>query len=202
LLRAWWALFTPSAETYAYHTVRYYGQATLVFQWLWWRSLHKRQYTLETRKNLHPIISFTAETEISGKRVDFKSYDKNKADNHMIVLISTALTKRGCHIIQGMQMLRQLLNDPIIAPQRWSVSIQICWSFWCKRAVNWTHNVYNINLLKETLGDKVCNELLFVHASSGCDSTSTIFGIGKKSAYRKLVKSDPGMKSCSSPVLH
>ena len=27
------------------------------------------------------------------------------------------------------------------------------------------HRVYNINLLKETLGDDVCNELLFVHAT-------------------------------------
>ena len=26
------------------------------------------------------------------------------------------------------------------------------------------HRVYTINLLKETLGDDVCNELLFVHA--------------------------------------
>ena len=42
------------------------------------------------------------------------------------------------------------------------------------------HSVYTINLLKETLGDDVCNELLFVHAYSGCDSTSRIYGIGKK----------------------
>jgi len=44
----------------------------------------------------------------------------------------------------------------------------------------------------------VCNELLFVHAYSGCDSTSRIYGIRKKSAFRKLVKSDPVMKSCAS----
>jgi hypothetical protein len=55
--------------------------------------------------------------------------------------------------------------------------------------------------LKETVGHKVCNELLFVHASSGCDSTSRIFGIGKKSACRKSVKSDPGMKSCASAFI-
>ena len=40
--------------------------------------------------------------------------------------------------------------------------------------------VYNINLLKETLGDDVCNKLLCVHAYSGCDSTSMIYGIGTK----------------------
>jgi len=59
--------------------------------------------------------------------------------------------------------------------------------------------LYNINLLKETLGDDVCNQLIFIHAYSGCDSTSRIFGIGKKSAFQKLVKSDRVMKSCASP---
>jgi len=50
-------------------------------------------------KNLHPLVSFTAETEFSGKKEDVLSRDKNKAD--MIALISTALTKRGCHVIQS-----------------------------------------------------------------------------------------------------
>ena len=63
------------------------------------------------------------------------------------------------------------------------------------------HRVYNINLLKETLGDDVCNELLFVLAYSGCDSTSRIYGIGKKSAFRKLVKYDPVTKSCASAFI-
>ena len=60
------------------------------------------------------------------------------------------------------------------------------------------HRVYNINLLKETLGDDVCNELLFVYAYSGCDSTSRIYGIGKKSAFRKVVKSNLVIVFCAS----
>ena len=50
-------------------------------------------------KNLHPVISFTAETEFSGKKEDFLSRDKNKTD--IISLISTTLTKRRCHVIQS-----------------------------------------------------------------------------------------------------
>ena len=61
--------------------------------------------------------------------------------------------------------------------------------------------VYNINLLKETLGKDLCNELRFIYAYSGCDSTSRIFGIDKKSAIQKLVKSDPVMKSCASAFI-
>ena len=47
----------------------------------------------------------------------------------------------------------------------------------------------------------MCNELLFVHAYSGCDSTSKIYGIEKKSAFRKLVKSDPVMQYCASAFI-
>ena len=49
---------------------------------------------------MHPIVNFTAETEFSGKQEDFLSRDENKTD--MIVLISTALTERGCYVIQSL----------------------------------------------------------------------------------------------------
>src|SRR6218665_119506 len=51
--------------------------------------------------------------------------------------------------------------------------------------------VYNIKVLKKLLGDDVCSDLLFAHAFSGCDSTSGIYGIGKKSVFKKVVSGDP-----------
>ena len=121
--------YNAIAESYADFTVRNYGQATVVFDG-YGKGPSLTENTHQRRgKHLHPIVSFTAETEFSGKKEDFLSRDKNKAD--MIALISTVLTKRGCHVIQspGTQtliLLSQLLNDPVIAPQRWSVRIQIC----------------------------------------------------------------------------
>ena len=40
--------------------------------------------------------------------------------------------------------------------------------------------VYNINTLKECLGQQLCSQLLFIHAFTGCDTTSRVFGMGKK----------------------
>ena len=113
------------AESYAEFTVRHYGQATVVFDGYGEGPSIKDNTHQRRGKNLHPIVSFTAETEFSCKKEDFFTRDKNKAD--MIALTSTALTKRGCHVIQspGTQS-PQLLNDPVIAPQRRSVRIQIC----------------------------------------------------------------------------
>lgn len=48
--------------------------------------------------------------------------------------------------------------------------------------------VYNIKALKDSLGEAMCRRLLFLHAFTGCDSTSRIFGVGKKSAFQKILK--------------
>ena len=116
------------AACYADFTVRRYCQATVAFDGYGegpsiMDSTHQRR-----GKSMHPIVSFTAETEFSGKKEDFLSRDENKAD--MIALISTALTERGYHVShQGIRTsisLRQLLNVPVFAPQCWLARIQIC----------------------------------------------------------------------------
>ena len=43
--------------------------------------------------------------------------------------------------------------------------------------------VYDINCLKEFLGQDICSQLLFIHAVTGCDSTSRIFGVGEKECF-------------------
>ena len=54
--------------------------------------------------------------------------------------------------------------------------------------------VHDINRLKAIIGPDICSQLLFIHAFTGCDSTSRIFGIGKKTAFKKLVKGKPIIK--------
>ena len=58
-------------------------------------------------------------------------------------------------------------------------------------------NVYNIKGLKKIRGEAVCNDLLFIHAFTGCDSTSRVFGIGKKSGFQRNIKKEEEMKDSS-----
>jgi len=51
--------------------------------------------------------------------------------------------------------------------------------------------VYDIKVIKQVTGSEISQSLLFLHAFTGCDTTSRIFGIGKKSALRKLITGDP-----------
>ena len=45
--------------------------------------------------------------------------------------------------------------------------------------------VYDIKLLKRLFSDDICSDILFGHAFSGCDTTSSIFGVGKKTVSNK-----------------
>ena len=185
--------YNAIAESYADFTVRHYGQATMVFD-----GCGEGPSIKETRKK--PAESFTAETEFSGKKEGFLSHDKNKAD--MIALISTALTKRGCHVIQspGTQTLIDIVKATVERTRHCTTTLvgvdtdlpilllhysrtdnEIIYFRSDANKQSKEHRVYNINLLKETLGDDVCNELLFIHVYSGCDSNSRIYGIGKVS---------------------
>ena len=58
--------------------------------------------------------------------------------------------------------------------------------------------LYDINRLKDILGHDLCSQLLFIHAMTGCDTTSRIFGVGKNSAFQKLVKEDPVLQTCAN----
>ena len=43
----------------------------------------------------------------------------------------------------------------------------------------------------------MCSQFMFIHAMTGSDRTSRIFGVGKKTAFQKLAKGDPVLRSCA-----
>ena len=57
--------------------------------------------------------------------------------------------------------------------------------------------VYDIRILKQLLGGEFSYNLLFGHAFSGSDTTSWIFGVGKKTIFYKVIKGNPFLRECS-----
>ena len=47
--------------------------------------------------------------------------------------------------------------------------------------------IHDIISYKKILGNDICSDLLFLHAFTGCDSTSSIYEIGKASAFKKFL---------------
>ena len=56
--------------------------------------------------------------------------------------------------------------------------------------------MWHINRLKSVLGPELCLLLPFVHAVSGSDATSRLYGVGKGAALRKL-RSDSAFKEAA-----
>ena len=57
------------------------------------------------------------------------------------------------------------------------------------RANSTRRRVWNIKVLKEKLGQDVCNNILFIHAILGCDTSSRVHGIGKGASLKKFLVS-------------
>ena len=60
-----------------------------------------------------------------------------------------------------------------------------------------TIEVYHINRIQDVLWHEMCSQLMFIHAMTGSDTTSRIFGVGKNTAFKKLAKGDPLIRSCA-----
>ena len=60
-----------------------------------------------------------------------------------------------------------------------------------------SQKVYVIRCFKKIIRPKICTQLLFVHALTGCDTMCRIFGVGK-SVFQKLMNEDPVAKSCAN----
>ena len=59
-----------------------------------------------------------------------------------------------------------------------------------------TTKVFNINILRDRLGTAICEGILFLHAFSGCDTTSRIYGVSKSAVLSLFVKNE-SFRSCS-----
>ena len=62
-----------------------------------------------------------------------------------------------------------------------------------KQTAKKNHKVWHINRVKSVMGPVLCLLLPFVHAVSGSDTTSRLYGVGKGAALRKL-RSDSAFK--------
>lgn len=52
-----------------------------------------------------------------------------------------------------------------------------------------SRRVWNIKKTKRALGKEICNQILFLHAILGCNTTSRAHGIGKKTSLKKAKSS-------------
>ena len=66
-------------------------------------------------------------------------------------------------------------------------------------------SVWHVKRVKDQLGRVVCTNLLFLHAITGCDTTSRLYGVGKATALKKFenvpyFREQANVFNCHSPI--
>jgi len=168
---------------------------------------------LRRGQSKYPVISFTAETEFSGKKEEFLSRAENK--QKLLWLVSDALRK-NCTVVNALgdadvdivkvAVETSLLHTTTLIGEDTDLLVLLLHYVkpHCK-SLNFRSDktkddgkVYNINHLQNIIGNEICSQLLFIHAMTGCDTTSRIFSVGKRNAFHKLVKGDTVLRSCAN----
>lgn len=72
-----------------------------------------------------------------------------------------------------------------------------CHKLWFRTGVKKRRRYIPILEIVSAIGPDICKALPALHAQTGCDSTSALSGIGKKTALRKLLKAEDHQRDIS-----
>ena len=192
--------------------MRHYGLATVVFNGYGGQSIKDNTYQRRDM-NVYPVVHFTADTEFIGKwSMQFLSRASNKER-----LISAQLRNKSCNVINvpgdaDVDIVKTAVDishqhsttligedtDLLILLLYYADTDPDIKDLYFHPEKTCATKVHDINRLKAIIGPDICSQLLFIHAFTGCNSMARIFGIGKKTAFKKLVKGQPITKKCAN----
>ena len=191
-------------EDYVSFTVENYGRATVVFDgYEVGPSIKDCAHQRQNRKLNVNKVNITEATIFSGKKDDFLSNGANK--QALIQLIMERMKQKEYDVIQAeedadVEIAKAVISMSAFRPTSligedidllvlllFHTDVSKCTALYF-RSDKVKSYVYDIKVLKQVLGEAVCNELLFLHAFTGCDLVSRVFGIGKKSGFQRIIK--------------
>lgn len=200
------------ADDYASFTVKHYGKATIVFDgYTGGPNIKDNTHQRRSQNRASNKVNIAEGTKFVGKKDDFLSNVENKQT--LINLISERMRGRGCHVIQAegdadVDIVKAAVSmssykstsligedTDLLVLLLHHASTSDGNKLYFRSDKGSSTAVYDIKVMKQLLGDDICRSLLFLHAFTGCDTTSRVFGIGKKSALHKVMKGDSVLKS-------
>lgn len=205
--------YSEIAKSYAKFTFKNYGCATIIFDGYSEGASTKDSTHLRRGSQNHPQINCTPSTVFKGKKEDFLKNKMNK--KNLIVLISEELKQAGCKVLisdedADVDIVRAAVQqstttDTTVICEDTDILILLLHHASSKEHVIYMRSdinkkqrhTYNIKKLKILFGEDICRSLLFIHAFTGCDTTSRIFGVGKKGVFQKTIRGDRIISSCS-----
>ena len=192
-------------QAYNNYVISHYGRAVIVFD---------GYPTQDTTHQRRPPLSVGATVKVSdsmvfqGKKDEFLSNMINK--QRFIHLLASSLDKSGCHVEHARADADLLIaqnaivaahSDPakptVVVADDTDILVLLCW-----HASTSTPSIYfrpeprqvqkkaprswNIAVMQTMLGADICSNIIFIHALLGTDTTSSLYGIGKKVSLKLM----------------
>ena len=116
------------------------------------------------------------------------SSDQEKVDTTLLLHVKYATRPETRIIVQSP-------DTDVLVLCTTRVSDISCEELWFRTGVRDRRRYVPVHLLCQKLGQKLCKALPAFHALTGCDTTSTIAGVGKRKACEVLRSSEAHQKS-------
>lgn len=202
------------AKMYADHTVSTYGPATVVFDG-YQNGPAIKDATHQRRESVkYPRVHLRPPALFGGNKNKIVANSFNK--HQLIGFIISEMTKAGCDAVQcGSDADVSIVQAAVESASFKSTTVigedtdlLMLLLYYvrpdCKplylRSDNQSRGapkVYHINTIAQKLGRVLCTRLLFLHAFTGSDSTSRIYGVGKRTAFHKLLSGNKDLNTCA-----
>lgn len=191
-------------DLYCSYVRRKYGRAIVVFDG--YDEMSTKAMTQQRRASgkVAATVTFTESMSITLKKDNFLSNPKNK--QRFLMMLSQALQNAGCVTYHSDGDADLLIVKTAVESARTKTTVLVgddtdllvllCYHasedgcdlyFRPEPKANARGaRVWHMKKVKDQLGREVCRNLLFLHAMTGCDTTSRLYGVGKATALKKF----------------
>ena len=192
------------ANSFCTYVVNKYDKSCVVFDG-YESGLSTKQGTQSRRARgvVGPTVHFTPDMICTVTKEKFLANPSNK--QRFINLLASVLDKEGCQVLNARADADVLIVQTAIKTAESQTTIVVgddtdLLVLLCKHVPAAGYQIYfrpepkvnsktqprcwDIRTLQQSLGQHVCDIILFVHALLGCDTTSRIYGIGKPMALK------------------
>ena len=192
---------------YCNYVTRHYGNAKVVFDGYDGASTKDAVHHRRSGGRVAKTVSFTDEMRATLNKDIFLTNKTNK--QAFIKMLGDYLQLSGCDVLHATGDADLLIvqtaiisaesNDTILVGEDTDLIVLLC--YYARDAI---HDIFMLSQHKvatqktrvwdmkhtiEKLGADICQDILFIHAICGCDTTSRLFGIGKGTSLKKYTSS-------------
>lgn len=207
------ASFASIVQSYVCYVTQKYKHAVVVFDgYLSGPSTKDVTHSRRAKGQNSTEVLFTPDMTLQTKKELFLTNTKNK--QRLIAYLSEALSRNSTTVVCAEGDADALIVAQALESSKTKVTVVLgddtdLLVLLCHYACENNHDIFlqpshrssaksakwwNIRHTRASLG-MICQTLPVIHAVSGCDTTSRLFGIGKRRVLRKFQKSEKAEKS-------